>query len=89
LGDLPQNLDYNYAASLKGHLANELAEKKSILIDCGETERLSMGCAQLLLAAQKKAQDNDIEFKIKASSAVQNILQDLGLIDLFNIEKEE
>ncbi len=81
--EIPLHADLAYASELKKDIETLLVNnaKGSIEIDMSETERISLACIQVLIAARKKTAPGGRGFVFSASPAIETVLQELGLED--------
>ena len=75
----PDKLEYNYADYFKKEIANLFVENDSICLDLKNIERASLSCIQVLIAAEHKAEKENVKFVIEPSDTLKKILNDLGL----------
>ncbi len=83
---LPEHLDLIYAQTFLQHVNDHFGRKKNIIIDLSNVERSSLSCIQILVSAQKKANEKNKVLSIIASPELEKTFNLLGLSKHLTIE---
>lgn len=81
--EIPENLDISYAAAFKKHILTVFSDQGESKLDLSKVERSGLSCVQLLYAAKKHSEANEVDFECNFSDQVWSILDDLGLKKYF------
>ena len=87
MGQFSDNLEFNYAKTMKKEVVALFDGAKSVVIDLKNVERASLSCIQILVAAKRKADKDGVQIAIHASEALEAMLEDLGLSQILESER--
>lgn len=87
--ETPSHCDFAYASVLKTEISSLFQKDKEVKINLSNTERMSLACVQVLIAACNKSKNESKELKIIQSDAVTKILEELGVSDMIVLNKED
>ena len=82
MSTFPENLEFTYAKEMKKDIEKLFHDAKSVAIDLRESNRASLACIQLLIAAKNKAKKDNIPIVIQTSDALSTIITELGLEEI-------
>lgn len=65
---LPAVIDLTYARPLHQQMLETIAESAAVVIDGAAVERASTPCIQVMVAAARRAEKDDVEYRVQQAS---------------------